>query len=251
MVLLSLLIFLFSIKPVFASPSVIINSTPDVVTAGTTFPITYTVTETATSSANYYYKFFGGIDTDVYKVTTSSDLSYTSSWVNFPQINTSSLSNSFTGFGFVKSDAPTGTYNLKIKIVLISNTGSGVTSPSFPLEIVAAPPTPTSTSIPTFTPTPTSIPTKTPTSTKSPTPAPTSVTDLNKYDSSESSDTSIIVEPTPSVEGVSDQISTPESKNKSKTKINFLPIILIVIGGGLLITPVIINKIKDNDKKNN
>jgi len=249
-VFLFLLIFLFSIRPTFASPSVIINSTPDVVTAGTTFPVTYTITETATNSASYYYKFFGGIDTDVYKITTNSDLSYTSSWANFPQINTNSISNSFTGFGFVKSDASTGTYNLKIKIALISNTGSGVTSPPFPLEIVAAPPTPTPTSAPTFTPTPTSTPTKIPTPTKSPTATTVPSIDLNKYDSSESSNIPISIEPTPVVEGISDQISTSESKNNSKTKINFLPIILIIIGGGLLITPVIINKIKDNDKKN-
>lgn len=116
MLILLLLLFLFFDHQIFAVPVVTINSVPDVVTAGTTFPISFTVNE-ASNSASYYYKFFGGIDNDVYKITNNSDLSYNSSWSNFPQITLNPVSsNNFNGFAFVKTDVDTGTLNLKIKL---------------------------------------------------------------------------------------------------------------------------------------
>ena len=147
MLILLLLLFLLFPCQIFATPSVLINSVPDVITAGTTFPISFTVNE-ASSSASYYYKFFGGVGNDVYKITNNSDLSYSSSWSNFPQIILNPISeNIFSGYAFIKSDVETGTLNLKIRIALTTDTSTklGATSPAFSIEVVAVPP-PTSNS---------------------------------------------------------------------------------------------------------
>ena len=242
MLVLLLLFYLIIIHPVFAIPTVTINSVPDVITAGTTFPISFTVNE-ASNSASYYYKFFGGVDTNVYKITNNSDLSYTSGWSDFPQITLDpSTSNIFNGYAFVKSDVETGNLNLKIKIALTTDTNTkfGATSPVFPIEVVAAPPptsTPTlaPTSTPTSTPTKTPTPTKIITPTKTITPTPTETTTI-EYGQT---DVSVLtpITPTPEILGVS--TTTPPQSTKK-----ILPLILICAGGLFLLTPLIIVKIK-------
>jgi hypothetical protein len=242
---LLLLFCLFFVKPVFASPSVTINSAPDVVTAGTSFPVSFTVVE-ASSSASYYYKFFGGIDNDVYKITNSSDLSYSSSWSNFPQITLNpSSTNIFNGLAFVKADATAGTFNLKIKLALTSDTNSkyGATSPTFLIEIAPAP-----SFIPTPTATPTSI--NTPTSTKTPTPIKTPTTSKNPTITPESTlvPTSIPAE----IQNQTDEISTtptPEVLGVTTSPKKYLPLIFICLGAILLLTPLIIAKIKHDPEE--
>ena len=235
---------------IFAVPTVIINSAPDVITAGTTFPVTFTINE-ASSSASYAYKFFGGIDSDVYKITNGPEFSYNKTWASFPQITLNSgTSNIFTGYAFINPDVITSIFNLKIKIALTANTSISVTSPSFSLDVVAAPPTPT----PTLSPTPTLTPTKTPTSTPIPTikPTATPTIDLNKYTPSPNASISAILEPTEIIEDISpteEIIATPTTETaqvlgETTSKKNILPLIFICLGGLFLLTPLIIAKIK-------
>lgn len=251
MLVLLLLTYLVFIKPVLAAPSVVINSTPDIITAGTTFPISFTITE-ASSSASYYYKFFGGIDNDVYKITNDSDLSYSSPWSNFPQITLDqSSSNVFNSYAFIKSDATTGTFNLKVRLAFKNSNGdfkSSSTSPTFPIEVIAAPP-PTSTPTPTDPPTPTPTKTTTPTPTKTPptptkisTPTPTPIETETPAETIFNSTSTSTPSPIPEVLGVSDT---------QKTKRKFLPLIFICIGGLFLLTPLIIAKIKHGSQKDN
>jgi len=243
-------------RPVFATPSVTINSAPDVITAGDTFPITFTITE-ASSSASYYYKFFGGVDTDVYKITNSSNLSYTSGWSDFPQIILDpGSSNVFNGVAFIKPDVDTNTLNLKIKIASTTNTKISVTSPSFPIEVVAIPPpTSTPTPNPTTVPTPTNLPTTKPTVIKIPTTAPTLTITPSTIDNLSSTvsisptiieeinsiDSSIIISPTKII-SASPSGKVLGTNTKSSPK-NFISLIFIVLGGSLLLTPLIASKI--------
>jgi len=237
-------------RPVFATPSVTINSVPDVITAGDIFPVTFTVIE-ASSSASYYYKFFGGVDTDVYKITNSSNLSYTSGWSDFPQITLSiGSSNVFNGVAFIKSDVDTNTLNLKIKIASTTNTKINVTSPSFPIDVVALPPpTSTPTPNPTTAPTPTNIPTTKPTATKTPIPTPTLA------ESTPTSTPVLTIIPTEIGNLKSEILITPTNTlsaspsgkvlgtNTKSSPNNFVSLIFIVLGGSLLLTPLIASKI--------
>lgn len=242
---------------IFAAPSVVINSVPDVITAGTTFPISFTVNE-ASSSASYYYKFFGGVDNDVYKITNNSDLSYSSSWSNFPQIILNPTSeNIFNGYAFIKPDVQTGTLNLKIRIALTTDTSTklGATSPAFSIEVVAVPPpTSTPTPNPTNVPTPTNIPTPTPTKipTLTPTLTPTKIPTPTLTPIPIEATISAVLEPIEITESpiitliaTSNQIISDSTKGaKNTTKKTFLPLIFIILGGVLLLTPLIISKIK-------
>lgn len=252
MLILLLLFFLIFPSKLLAAPTIIINPISDVITAGTTFPIIFTINE-ASSSASYYYKFFGGIGTDVYTIKSDSALSYNSSWTNFPQITLNpNTSNIFNAYAYVNPDAITGNYNFKLKIALISNTGIGFTSPSVTLDIAAVPPTPipTSTPIPTATNTPT--PTNTPTTTPTIKPTATPTIDLNKYTPSAEATASVILEPTiitnTPTEKILTNTPTPNSGSilgeDTKTKQNFLPLIFICLGAIFLLAPLIIAKIK-------
>ena len=245
MLFLIIIFYVIFSQSIFATPLVTINSVPDVVTAGDTFPITFTITE-ASSSASYYYKFFGGVDTDVYKITNNSNLSYTSGWSDFPQITLDPTNpNIFNGLAFVKSDVDTNTLNLKIKIASTTNTKISVTSPSFSIDVVALPPpTSTPTPNPTTVPTPTNIPTPKPTAIKTPTPTiyselaestPTIIGEIDSIDSS------ILISPTHT------PFASPSGKvlgtNTKSSPKNFISLIFIVLGGSLLLTPLIASKI--------
>ncbi len=233
-------------QPVFAFPSITINSAPDVITAGDTFPVTFTINE-ASSSASYFYKFFGGVENDIYKITNGSNLSYTSGWSDFPQITLDSgSSNVFTGIAFIKSDVDTNTLNLKIKIASTVNTKISVTSPSFPIDVVAIPPpTSTPTPIPTSIPTPTNIPTTKPTITKTPTLTPTltiiptEIQDLAPAQPADGSEVLITLTNTPSASPSGEVLGT----TKSKLPPNFISLVFMVLGGSLLLTPLIASKI--------
>lgn len=249
MLIILLLIYLLFPCQIFAIPSVVINSVPDVITAGTTFPVSFTVNE-ASSSSTYYYKFFGGVDNDVYKITNNQDLSYSSGWSNFPQIilNPSSQ-NIFNGYAFIKPEVETSTLNLKIRIALSTDTNTklGATSPVFLIDVVAIPPTlvptPTDFPKPTNTPnptnTPTIIPTKIPTLTKTPTSTPTETPEISPLYQGEMLEG----------QGVFDPILTPTlipvlGVTINSNKKNYLPLIFICLGALFLLTPLIIAKIK-------
>ena len=133
MIFLIIVFCLIFNRPVWALPSITINSAPDVITAGDTFPVTFTINE-ASSSASYFYKFFGGVDNDVYKITNGSNLSYTSGWSDFPQITLDSgSSNVFTGIAFIKSDvdlvfiASTEPFRKAVEYATIGDLNSAVT----------------------------------------------------------------------------------------------------------------------------
>lgn len=99
-----------------------------------------------------------------------------------------------------------------------------------------------------------STPTSTPTSSPSSTPSPTPTSNLGKYAPDESATASAIIDPaaesnflsptitpiptTIQVLGQTDEIQDVTSKK------NYLPLILIISGGLLLVSPVILNKIK-------
>jgi len=242
--ILLLIFFLVFSNQVLATPSVNINSASEIITAGTTFPVTFTINE-ASSSATYCYKFFGGIDNDVYAITSDSSLSYTSGWIHFPQITLDPNGpNIFNGYAYVKSDTPTSNLNLKIKIALTTNTSIGATSLPLIIDVVAAPPTPTPTSIPTNTPTSTPTPTKTPTPTptSTSTPTPTAIISQDSISTTPfyNGSTVNIETPTSTIESILGETTTLETTSKK----NFLPLILIIGGGVLLLCPLIITKIK-------
>lgn len=243
MLILLLIFFLFSFSPVLASPTITLNSISEVITAGNTFPVTFTINE-ASSSATYCYKFFGGVDNDVYSITSDPSLSYTSGWIHFPQVTLDPIGpNVFNGYAYIKSDISTGTLNLKAKIALTTNTSIGATSLPISIDVVAAPPTP----IPTFTPTPipTSTPIPTPTNTPTPTKIPTStpIPTITPISTPSTALTPIIDEilNTPTLEPM---ILGETTTIENITKKNFLPLILIISGGILLLSPLIITKIK-------
>jgi len=252
--LLFICFYFFSFQ-IFAAPTVIINSVPDVITAGTTFPISFTVNE-ASSSASYFYKFFGGVDSDVYSIRTNPNLSYTSAWINFPSITLDPISdNIFNGYAYINSDTATNILNLKVKIASTNNTSISVTSPSFSIDVVSAPPTPTPTLIPTNkptnTPTPTLIPTLIPTKillpTPTPTPAPLPITIIPTTitEATESYESTLSASPTDEIYPTEiPPINGSILGENSKTKQNLIPLIFIVLGGLLLMTPLIISKIK-------
>lgn len=134
-----------------------------------------------------------------------------------------------------------------------------ITPTSIPTPTTALPtltPTPNPTSTPTATPTPTKTPTSTPTPTIKPSPTPT--IDLNKYDSlseatisAVTNSTEIAIEETPTE---IPNTSTPGMVlGETTTKKNFIPLILISLGGLFLLAPLIIAKIKSkpNVKKDN
>lgn len=251
MIFLIIVFCLIFNRPIWALPSITINSVPDVVTAGDTFPITFTINE-ASSSASYFYKFFGGVDNDVYKITNGSNLSYTSGWSDFPQITLDpGNSNVFTGIAFVKSDVDTNTLNLKIKIASTVNTKISVTSPSFPIDVVAIPPpTSTPTPVPTNAPTPTNIPTIKPTVTKTPTliTTPTLISTPTPSSTSTESADLVSITDTPIIKDVLEDNNSSQSgevlgTTKSKIPKNFISLVFMVLGGSLLLTPLIASKI--------
>lgn len=133
------LILIFSlIFPIHvsAAPQISAVELPASVNPSSNFPINFLVTNAGIGST-YYYKFFGGLGDNTSSIKTTADLSYNSSWVNFPKfvsdLGGSALINSTA---YMISDAIEGIYNFKIRIALTTNTSSGVTSPVFPLNVV-------------------------------------------------------------------------------------------------------------------
>lgn len=132
--------------------------------------------------------------------------------------------------------------------ITITPTNTPTSTSPLPTITPSPTPTPSPTNIPTPTPTPT--PTKSPTSTPTIKPTATPTVNLNRYDPSTEATISAII--------TSDnEISTPTLTDTptitptsspvlgtTTTKKNFIPLILISLGGLFLLAPLIIAKIK-------
>jgi hypothetical protein len=253
------LFFLFFAKPVDAAANLLITVAPLNAVAGTSFPVTFIV-ENSDPSTSYHYKFFGGPGDSKTQIQTDTNLFYTgTAWENFPTFTTDATGKSaIAGYAYIKSDSSAGVYSLFVKL------DSGVSSPAYinTITVSAAPtPTPTNTPTPTPTPTPTNTPTPTPTVTPTPTKIPTATptVDLNRYTASADATASAINDPidngiveeevpTDKPTSVVTQI-LGDTSEVSTTKQNFLPLIFIISGGLLLLSPLIITKIKDVKNK--
>ncbi|MFA5024976.1 MAG: lamin tail domain-containing protein [Candidatus Shapirobacteria bacterium] len=150
MIILIILIGLFWPSSVFAAPQISITNLPSEVFSFSTFPVNFLVTN-AGIGISYYYKFFGGIGDSTSTIKTSVDLSYNSSWVNFPKF-TSDLGASaiISASAYIIPEAIEGIHNFKIRIAMTTNTSSGTTSPNYPLNVILLEPSTT----PIITPTP-------------------------------------------------------------------------------------------------
>lgn len=155
MIFLILLIRLFLPASIFAAPQISVISLPSEAYPLSNFPVSFLVTN-AGIGLTYYYKFFGGIGDSTGSIKTTPDLSYNSAWINFPKfISDLGASAIINSTAFVIPEVIEGIYNFKIKVALVSNTGSGATSPTYPLSVVIPEPTPTCIPTPIDTPRPT------------------------------------------------------------------------------------------------
>lgn len=247
-----LIIFLY-IKPssTFAIsntvPTVVINNISDSSMVGDSFPVEFTISN-AEIGSSYHYKIFGGIDKNTSSLQTfynSGYLNYTSGWVDFPILvvgDTNPIIVAANG----RANNLAGTYNVRVRIAKVSTTSAKYDSDFKTIDIVA--PSPTSipaTIVPTQKPTvtPTKIPTLVPTSI--PTAVPTDIV----YTIEPTIEPTIVNEP----EVLSAEVSSVDiiSPDKSKSKSNSLGVIFIFIGGLLLLTPLLITKIKSKNTLKN
>ncbi|MBU4210384.1 lamin tail domain-containing protein [Patescibacteria group bacterium] len=215
--------------------SVRIIDIPSYTTQNQIFTIKFLI-ENAPSQKEYYAKAFGGVN-DYSSIQTENNgkwLNYTgSSWTEFRSFKVGvGGSGSFILTAKVKESAPTGEYKVQIRI---KPTDEEKTTDS-DLHILQV-----SQSVPTLVPTPT----PTPTSKLSPTPTLSSTEKLKEKLSDKDYDGDVL--------GITDITMTPtptktNSKEKSGNQ-NIFPAIFMLIGGGLLLIPVIITKI--NEWKNN
>jgi len=205
--------------------SIIINSTPSSVSVNQNFTVSFTANN-ITPNQEYYFKVFGGQDGDNYGIETQNNSNYygfTSDWDNFPKFSstTNSLSQSVTAR--VKSDKSAGSYHIKIKIRKIDGSFD---KESDQKSITVTSLMPTLTPVNTSTPTATVSPTPTPTKEETPTELPT-ITDQQVLGS-----TDIKLSPT---------VTLISKSNKTN---NFIPLLLIIIGSLLLLTPIAIAQFK-------
>lgn len=257
-----LLLFFSFLGSVFAAPSVIIENISDSVVLGENFSVGFSVSN-ADIGSSFYYKVFGGIDDNTSSIQNfynSNYLNYTSSWADFPILVISTNSaNLATAFGRVNNNSSSGIYNIRLRIAKTSNTSSKYDSEIKNIDIIA--PSPTPTEIPpsnTPTPNPTSTPTSTPTLSNTPTPKPTITPTPTKISSPiPTIEPSVNPEPIEEILGATDVLNEPtiiptEAKNEVQTNnsvLKFLPTFLIVLGSLLLLTPLVLSKIKHCSKK--
>ena len=249
-------------KPVSATSNLKITVAPTNLTAGTTFPVQFVI-ENSTPNISYHYKFFGGVGDVKTQIQTSTNLTYTTSWEEFPIFTSDTTGNGIINtYAYIKSDSVSGIYNLFVKVVKADDHDSlNDTSDSYIITNVVAIPTPTvtptltPTTIPTPTLTPTLTPTPSPTKTPTPTPTkiltPTPIPDLNLYTTSDQASVSAILDPIEEVTPTIEETPIPTTNQNQTsvlgddtTKKNFLPLIFICLGGVFLLTPLIATKIK-------
>ncbi len=117
MVIIFFLFFLVFTSPVFASTNLQITTGPTNLVVGTDFPVTF-ILENSEPNISYHYKLFGGIGDSDTQIQTTSSLTYTSNWDNFPTFTTDAGGSSVVvTSAYIKPDKPAGTYNLYVKIV--------------------------------------------------------------------------------------------------------------------------------------
>lgn len=206
-------------------PSIKINDFPSSVKINQPFTLTFTLTNP--SAKEFYLKVFGGIGDNYGFETRSSDgwLSYTDSWSSFP--TASYLANTITAR--VKSNQSTGTFQLKIR-AHSTDSSLDFDADAKSLSVVADP-----TSTPALTTsTPTVLLSPAATISATTTIMPT-ITDIIEPDSTNSSIAGITTaaNPTP--------VATP-SPTKSKFNLQPFALVFIVIGGLLLMMPLVILK---------
>ncbi len=220
--------------------SLSINSSPDSADQGSSFDISYSV-QNAQPNADYYLKAYETSSTSKAIELKNSDnwqaCYENTNWDSLPIIDTDSNGNvdNYTLSLRAKSDKDGGEYQIKIKIKKTDDDNNTAEN-SFTINInQSSAPDPTATN----TPTPTIK--ITPTKTNSPTPSPSkkpSPTPMGIATEPESTDSEIL--------GIQDiKITpTPKTKGKKQSISNLLPKILITTGTLLLLSPIIIAKIK-------
>jgi len=243
---------------IFAATTVTVNSVPSSITIGESFPVSFTI-NTNSTSPSFHYKVVGTGVTLFTLPTTDCSSSYDSC----PEINIGE-SGTATGTAYAKITVFTGpTINIAVRVAESTGHASTISeyqqianyvvpssapSPtSLPTYIPSNTPAPSNTPTPSLTPTPTKTPTSTPKPSNTPyptvSPAPLE-TPINEPLPTDN----LSLEPTSTdTLGIQDLIKPTPAKSP-KTKFNFptqiLPVLFIGLGGVLLLSPLIIAKLK-------
>lgn len=237
------------------TPVVVINNISDNSVVGDNFSVDFSLSN-AQIGSSFYYKIFGGIGESTSSVQTfynSNYLSYTSSWTDFPVLVVGDT-NPILVNANSRINNSAGVYNIRIRVAKVSNTSSKYDSEPKSIDIIA--PTSTPTPNPTSTPIPTIKSTPTPTKTPIPTTihTPTKIPPISMSKLSPTSEITPTPEPSitpePEILGAqttSSEINIPEV---SKPKNNKVGIIFIIIGGLLLLSPLLVTKLQQLKNKN-
>lgn len=276
MLWLLLLLHILLPRPVFAAGSLTITNFTGSIVTNDIFNLTYTAVNLNVGDT-YYIKVYGGVDpstSQIYTVYNNQNLSSSSDWSNFP---TTVIDAGGSASGTLNAIAPTisGSANLKLRFALTSSTGTQVNADQMAINIITPTPTPTPvpTSIPTPLPTNTSTPTPVPTNTPVPTDTPTSTPIPS------STPTPPAATPTPAPTDIPAPLETPQNdplptddpnqpsvQNNSiaaanvlgdssplniipASRSNFIPTFFMIIGGLLLLSPLLAPKIISLVKK--
>jgi len=232
----------FSPTPTTASSSIYIDSAPESVSPNQVFSLQFSIHN---PSPNFEYRlkvvYGSGSESDktclvktIYPDNTT--LNFNSSWSSFPIYKSSDSNTLSATIKAVLSDCTNGSTlpnSLSVKI----KSENDILSQNLKYIDIKKDPTsiptkiPTSTLKPTLTPTLSISPNPTDTITDTPTPKP-SPEILGEYD--DIADTISFITPT----------STPSAKTNQANIFNIIPYFLITAGGGLLLTPTLITKLK-------
>lgn len=249
MFLLVIIAIFVCVKPqqIFAAPTVSIVDFPENVIAGEVFSVTFSVSDSTVN--NYHYKVVGEGNNEV---LTQPSTGCASNYENCENINIATDSANIATAS-AKFNIVSGIYKIKIRIALCDKHTS--TSNSEIVSINSILPSPTPTVEPTSTPIPTSQ--STPSPTKTPTPTVTTPTKIPAISISKLSPTPEIlltpepsITPEPEILGVQATSSEINISEDSKPKNNKIGIIFIITGGLLLLSPLLITKLRQLKVKN-
>lgn len=260
--LLIIFVFLFS-KSSLAATSVTILSSPTSITIGESFPVSFSI-NTNSTSPSFHYKIVGSGVT----LFTQPNESCSNTYDNCPEINIGS-SGTVTETAYAKITVITGPIKILVRVAeSVSHTATSSSYQdilSYVIPTATLTPTPLPTYIPTATPIPTNTPTPVPTSTNSPTPTNTSTITPTKKPTNTSTPTitpwptdTPLPELTPNNEPLPSQedysvsnsptnspmVLSATSETNQKTFSSYIPLIFIIIGGVMLLIPLVITKIK-------
>lgn len=269
--LLISLIFLFFLfpSPIFSAPIIEIVSTTNPIVQFDSFTINLTLTNLTIGETYYLKAFNDGSDENLIKtVSSGKTLPYTGhSWSEYPSLiaDNSNLSSTLLAIAYnnptlsvkVRMAKKNGdnydTYNSNVlSLAVITPTPSPTLIPT-PTPTNTPIPTPSNTPIPsnTLTPTPTKTPTPTHTSSPTSTPKPTAtITPVLTIKPTPTEDPTDLPTPSPSptdseILGIQDFVASPAAvSTKTKLPKNLIPSIFIGTGTALLLTPLILSKLK-------